>query len=301
MSLHSGGHLSHGYKVSFSGYFYQAFSYDVNEDGLLDYDEILKIAQEVKPDLIICGASAYSRKIDFKKFREIADKVGAKLMADIAHIAGLIAADLHPSPVPYCDVITSTTHKTLRGARGGIIMTNDENVAKQVDKWIFPGYQGGPLFHAIAGKAVAFGEALKPEFKEYQKQIISNSQVFCNEFLKKGIKVISNGTDNHLFMINVLDHFNISGKKATETLAKINIVVNKNTIPNEKLSPQEASGIRVGTPAMTTRGFKEKEFIKLASIIIKALEMANDENANYDLLKEEVNNLLKDFPITNIK
>lgn len=296
MGLSAGGHLTHGYKINFSGYFYEAYSYDVDENGLLDYDQILEIAKEIKPDLIICGASAYSRIIDFAKFRKIADEVNAKLMADIAHIAGMVAVGLHPSPIPYCDVITSTTHKTLRGARGGIIMTNNEDIAKKVDKWIFPGYQGGPLFHVIAGKAIAFGEALKPEFKEYQQQIINNSKAFCLEFQKNNIEIISGGTDNHLFMINVKKAFGLDGKTATNVLHSINITVNKNTIPKETLSPQIASGIRVGTPAMTTRGFKEKDFQNLAIIMIEALK--NCENKNkLEELKKKVEKITRLFPI----
>ncbi len=296
MGLTSGGHLTHGYKINFSGYFYEAYSYDVNNDGLLDYDEILKVAKKIKPDLIICGASAYSRIIDFKKFREIADKVGAKLMADIAHIAGLVATGLHPSPIKYCDIVTSTTHKTLRGARGGIIMTNNEEIAKKVDRWVFPGYQGGPLFHQIAGKAVAFGEALKPSFKKYQEQIVKNAKAFCNEFKKLGAEIISGTTDNHLFMINVKKTYNLTGKEATEILHSINITVNKNTIPNETESPQVTSGIRLGTPAMTTRGFKEKEFIKLANIIHLSLKEFNNKII-LKKMKLEVKHLISKFPI----
>lgn len=296
MSLSSGGHLTHGYKISFSGYFYESYSYEVDKNGFLNYDQILKIAQEIKPDLIICGASAYSRIIDFKKFKEIADSVGAKLMADIAHIAGLVATKLHPSPMEFCDVVTTTTHKTLRGARGGIIMTNNEFVAKNVDKWVFPGYQGGPLFHVIAGKAIAFKEALSPEFKEYQKQIIKNSKAFCDEFIKLGLDIVSGGTDNHLFMINVKSHFGITGKDAENILAKVNITVNKNSIPFDSEPPQITSGIRVGTPAMTTRGLGEKEFRVLANLIYKTLENRNDENY-LNNIKKEIENLLKDFPL----
>ncbi len=296
MGLSSGGHLTHGYKINFSGYFYQAFSYDVNDKGILDYDEILEIAKKIKPDLIICGASAYSRTIDFKKFKEIADKVGAKLMADIAHIAGLIVAGFHPSPIPYCDVVTSTTHKTLRGARGGIIMTNSETIAKQVDRWVFPGYQGGPLFQQIAGKAVAFDEALKPSFKKYQEQIIKNSKAFCAQFKKLKASIVSNGTDNHLFMIDVKKTYSLTGKKATEILHSINITVNKNAIPNDDESPRITSGIRVGTPAMTTRGFKEKEFIELADIMNEALLKYNDKKV-LSQLKLKVKKLTVKFPI----
>ena len=296
MSLASGGHLTHGYKISFSGYFYQAYSYDVDENGLLNYEQILALAKEIKPDLIICGASAYSRIVHFDQFRKIADAVGAKLMADIAHIAGLIAAGLHPSPVDYCDVITSTTHKTLRGARGGIIMTNDLEVSQKVDKWVFPGYQGGPLFHVIAGKAVAFGEALKPEFKLYQQQVVNNAKAFCKAFQDEGIEVVSGGTDNHLFMINVYQKFHLTGQQASDLLAQINIVVNKNAIPFDPLPPNKSSGIRLGTPAMTTRGFKEKEFIELAQIIIQALTHYQDQDV-LEKLKEAVQQLNDLFPI----
>lgn len=296
MNLSSGGHLTHGYKASFSGYFYKSYSYNVDEKGLLNYNDILKLAMKIKPDLIICGASAYSRIIDFKKFKEIADKVGAKLMADIAHIAGMVATGLHPSPVKYCDVITSTTHKTLRGARGGIIMTNDENIAKAVDKWIFPGYQGGPLFHQIAGKAVAFNEVLKPSFKKYQQQILKNAKTFCNEFKNKNVEIISETTENHLFMIDVKKSFNLTGKQATEILHSINITANKNMVPNDSEPSSITSGIRVGTPAMTTRGFKEKEFIKLAKIIYDALTNYKDKSI-LNKLKKEVLFLSAKFPI----
>lgn len=299
MGLSSGGHLTHGYKISFSGYFYKSYSYDVNEKGLLDYDQIMKLAKKIKPNLIICGASAYSRTIDFKKFKEIADKVGAKLMADIAHIAGLVATGLHPSPFKYCDIVTSTTHKTLRGARGGIIMTNNEEIAKKIDKWVFPGYQGGPLFHQIAGKAVAFGEALKPSFKQYQMQILKNAKALCNELKKIGVKIISGSTDNHLLMIDVKSSFNLTGKQAEKILHSINITVNKNSIPHDTEKPQIASGIRLGTPAMTTRGFKEKEFIRIAHIICEAL--SNYENKQkMKSLKQEVMTILKKFPIKGI-
>ncbi|MBD5423466.1 MAG: serine hydroxymethyltransferase [Mycoplasma sp.] len=296
MSLASGGHLSHGYSVNFSGYFYETYFYDVDKNGLLDYEEITKIAKKVKPDLIICGASAYSRTIDFQKFKTIANEVGAKLMADIAHIAGLVATGLHPAPFEYCDVVTSTTHKTLRGARGGIIMTNDEQVATKVDRWVFPGYQGGPLFQQIAAKAVSFKEALDPSFKIYQEQIIKNAKYFCNKFKELGAKIISGTTDNHLFMIDVKETFNITGRLATDILGSINITVNKNMIPNDTESSQSTSGIRLGTPAMTTRGFKEKEFDKLAIIIFEALSNYNDQEL-LKKLKHEVMELTSKFNI----
>ncbi|MGL5733177.1 MAG: serine hydroxymethyltransferase [Metamycoplasmataceae bacterium] len=296
MGLSSGGHLTHGYKINFSGYFYDAYSYGVNDQGFLDYQEIMKIAKEIKPDLIICGASAYSRIIDFSEFRKIADEVGAKLMADVAHIAGAIATGLHPTPVGHVDLITSTTHKTLRGARGGIIMTNDPEIAKRVDSWIFPGYQGGPLFHVIAGKAVAFKEALDESFVEYQKQILNNSIAFADEFKKLGLEIVSGGTDNHLFTINVKSTYNLTGKKASDILQKINITLNKNTIPNETESPQVTSGIRVGTPAMTTRGMKEDDFRLLANIIHKVLSNHEDKNIQKQALLE-VENLSKKFKL----
>ncbi len=272
MGLSSGGHLTHGYSINFSGYFYESYSYGVDENGFLNYDDIMTIAKKIKPDLIICGASAYSRIIDFKEFKKIADVVGAKLMADIAHIAGAVATRLHPTPFGYADIVTSTTHKTLRGARGGVIMTNDSAIAKRVDSWVFPGYQGGPLFHVIAGKAIAFGEALKESFVTYQKQILSNSIAFANEFIKLGSKIVSGGTDNHLFIIDVNSSYNLTGKEASDILQNINITVNKNTIPNETKSPQVTSGIRVGTPAMTTRGLKEDDFKFLANIMHNVLK-----------------------------
>lgn len=267
MSLDSGGHLTHGYKISFSGTFFKSCAYEVNEKGLIDFKEVERIAMEEKPKLIICGYSAYSREVDFKKFRKIADKVGAFLMADIAHIAGLVAVGEHQSPVGIADVITSTTHKTLRGARGGVIMTNDEEIAKKINKWVFPGFQGGPLMHSIAGKAVAFGEALKPSFKTYIKNVVKNSKAFADEFMKLGVPVVSGGTDNHLFTIDVQKGYGISGKEASSLLAANNITVNKNTVPRDPLGPMVASGVRLGTAAMTTKGFKEKDFRKLAQLM----------------------------------
>lgn len=295
LSLQSGGHLTHGYKISFSGIFYEAHTYNVDEDGFLNYEEIEKLALKIKPDVIICGYSAYSRIIDFKRFRDIADKCGAYLMADIAHIAGLIAAKVHPSPVGYAHVITSTTHKTLRGARGGVIMTNDGELADRINRWVFPGYQGGPLFHAIAGKAVAFYEALHPEFVKYQKQIVKNSIAFAKQFADLGSKIITGGTDNHLFTINVLESYQINGKEAENLLEKINITANKNTIPFDTLSPMVSSGVRLGTAAMTSRGFKEEEFKKLA-IIIDSL-FKDNSTKNIENLKKSVEKLTKLYPI----
>lgn len=294
MSLPSGGHLSHGYKINNSGFFYDSYFYEVNGDGEIDYSEVLKQAKKIKPQLIICGASAYSKEIDFKKFSEIAKEVGAFLLADIAHIAGAIIAKLHNSPVGYADVITSTTHKTLRGSRGGIILTNDETLSKKINSSVFPGFQGGALFNMIAGKAVAFYEALQPSFIEYQKQIKSNSFVFCEEFKKLGAKIVSNGTDNHLFIIDVLHSYNLSGKEAEEILWKVNITTNKNTIPNETKPPMIASGLRLGTPAMTTRGFKEEEFKLLAFWIDELLRNPNNTEI-IQKIKNNVKNITNKF------
>lgn len=297
MSLNSGGHLTHGYNINFSGKVYKSYSYDINkETELLDYDEILKIAKMVKPKLIIAGASAYSRIIDFKKFRKIADTVGAYLMVDMAHIAGLIATGNHPSPIPYADVITSTTHKTLRGPRGGIILTNNEDIAKKIDKAVFPGEQGGPLMHVIAAKAIAFGEALKPEFKKYQDQVIKNAKVFEKTFKSLGYKLISGGTDNHLLLINVKDKFNITGLKAEEILGSINITINKNSIPFDTEKPKYTSGIRIGSPAITTRGMKEREAKTIVHLIDRAFNNRDNEKI-LDGLKQDVIRLTKEFKL----
>ena len=297
MNLSDGGHLTHGYKLNFSGIDYKIVDYKLNpETETLDYDEIERIATLNKPKMIIAGASAYPRKIDFKRFKEIADKVGAYLMVDMAHIAGLVAAGLHENPCLYADVVTSTTHKTLRGPRGGLILTNNEEIAKKIDKVIFPGIQGGPLMHVIAGKAECFYEALKPEFKAYQEQVIKNIQAMSEVFMEKGVKLISNGTDNHLILVDVYNTFGISGKEAEELLDKIHITVNKNTIPNEKLKATLASGIRIGSPAMTTRGLVEKDFQLIADIIFNVLK--NKDNKK--VLKEEkkrVLELTKKYPI----
>lgn len=300
MNLSHGGHLTHGHALSFSGQDYTIVPYNVDEETeCLDYDEIRRIAKEVHPKMIIAGYSAYPRVIDFKKFREICDEVGAYLMVDMAHIAGLIAAGLHPSPVPYADVVTTTTHKTLRGPRGGMILTNNEEIIKKIDKTIFPGIQGGPLMHVIGAKAQCFYEALQPSFKEYQKQVIKNCKAMCDEFIKLGCKVVSNGTDNHLMLLNVKKSFNITGKEAEKVLDKIHITVNKNTIPYDNEKPFTTSGIRLGSAAMTTRGFKEDEFIKLTNIIYKALKNKNNETVLEELSKE-VLKLTNKFPIDNI-
>ncbi|WP_029609052.1 serine hydroxymethyltransferase [Mycoplasma simbae] len=298
LSLSSGGHLTHGYKVSFSGIFYNSISYDVDSNGVLDYEQIKQLAIKEKPAVIICGYSAYPRIVDFAKFKEIADACGAKLLADIAHISGLIIAGVHPSPVGYADIITSTTHKTLRGARGAIIMTNDEEIAKKVDRWVFPGYQGGPLFHAIAGKAVAFGEALKPEFKAYGQQIIKNAKIFSEWFLAHDVEIVSGKTENHLFTINVYKSYGITGKDAEKLLGKFNITVNKNTIPNDELSPMVSSGIRIGVAAMTSRQFNK--WGQLASIMHTILQshstILKDKELKNQLLNQ-IKILNKEFPI----
>lgn len=297
MDLASGGHLTHGYKLSFSGKFYKTYSYGVNkETQLLDYEEILKIAKEVKPKIIVCGASAYTREINFKEFRKIADEVGAYLMADIAHIAGLIATNNHMSPVLYADVITSTTHKTLRGPRGGVILTNNPDIAKKVNKAVFPGQQGGPLMHVIAAKAISFKEALEPEYKEYVDQVCKNAKTLANEFKNKGYKLVSNGTDNHMILINVKDKFNITGLEAETILHSVNITCNKNSIPFDEEKPKYTSGIRLGTPALTTRGFKEKDMVVVCNLIDQALSNRYDKEV-LKYVKDQVLKLVKQFKL----
>ena len=271
LSLDAGGHLTHGYKVNASGKYFESVSYGVDENGLLDYEAIRELAIKEKPQMIICGYSAYPREFDFAKFREIADEVGALLMADIAHIAGLVAVGLHNSPVGHAHVITSTTHKTLRGARGGLIMTNDPEIAKKVDGGIFPRTQGGPLMHSIAGKAVAFGEALQPEFKEYIQAVVDNSKAFANKFIELGGSVVTGGTDNHLFTVDVKKSYGITGKEASSLLQEFGITVNKNTVPNDTESPFVTSGIRLGTAPMTTKGFNVDDFENLAVAMDKIL------------------------------
>ncbi|MDD3225099.1 MAG: serine hydroxymethyltransferase [Clostridium sp.] len=293
MNLTDGGHLSHGSSVNFSGKIYHAESYGVSKDTeTIDYEGVRQKALECKPKLIVAGASAYPRIIDFKKFREISDEVGAYLMVDMAHIAGLVAAGLHPSPVPYADFVTTTTHKTLRGPRGGAILCK-EKYAKQIDKSIFPGIQGGPLMHVIAGKAVCFGEALSDDFKEYAKQIVSNAGAFADELKKYGFRLVSGGTDNHLVLVD-LTNKNITGKDAEHVLETVGITVNKNTIPFETKSPFITSGIRMGTPAVTTRGFKEEDMKKVAYFINEAIE-----NRDKDLssIKDGVRELCSKYPI----
>ena len=287
LDLSHGGHLTHGHKMSFSGQDYEIVSYDVDPvTEMFNYDEIRALALKEKPKMIIAGASAYSRIIDFKKFREIADEVGAYLFVDMAHIAGLVAAGLHPNPCLYADVVTSTTHKTLRGPRGGIILTNNEEIAKKINKTVFPGIQGGPLEHVIAAKTQCFYEALQPEFIDYQNQVLKNMQALIGVLKEADFKIISNGSDNHLILVDVKSSCGLTGKEAEELLDKIYITVNKNTIPNETESPIITSGIRIGTPAMTTRGFKEKEFKKVGEIIVKALKNSQDEKELQELKKE---------------
>lgn len=300
MNLSHGGHLTHGHSLSFSGQDYNIVSYNVKkETEEIDYESIEKLALEIKPKMIIAGYSAYPRIIDFKRFRDICDKCGAYLMVDMAHIAGLVAAKIHPSPIPYADVVTTTTHKTLRGPRGGMILTNDEELAKKIDKTVFPGIQGGPLMHVIGAKAQCFYEALKPEFVTYQKQVVENCKAMCDEFIKLGCRVVSNGTDNHLMLLDVKKSFGITGRDAEKILDSINITVNKNTIPYDDEKPFITSGIRLGSAAMTTRGFKKDEFISLTHIIYEALNNPyNNEILNK--LSLEVLDLTKKFPIDNI-
>lgn len=301
MSLAQGGHLTHGSKVNFSGKDYDVIGYEIDPTTeKLDYDKIEELALLEKPKMIIAGSSAYSGKIDFKKFREIADKVGAYLMVDMAHIAGLVAAGLHENPVLYADVVTSTTHKTLRGPRGGLILTNDEEIIKKINKSIFPGMQGGPLMHVIGAKAQCFYEALQPEFKEYAKNIIKNANAMAEEFKKNGVKVISGGTDNHLMLIDVKTSFNLSGKEAEHILDSICITVNKNTIPFDTETPNVTSGLRIGTPAMTTRGLKEEDFREIADIIIKVLRNPDDKKLLKECKKEALA-ITKKYPLKNIK
>ena len=293
MNLSHGGHLTHGSPVNISGTYFKVIPYGVSrETERIDYDELERLAKENKPKMIVAGASAYPRIIDFPRLKEIADEVGAYLMVDIAHIAGLVATGLHPSPIPYADFVTTTTHKTLRGPRGGVIMCK-EKYAKQIDKAIFPGTQGGPLMHIIAAKAVAFKEALSDDFKEYQKQIVKNAKAMSEEFIKNGIRLVSGGTDNHLMLVD-LRNKNITGKELETMLDEVNITVNKNTIPFEETSPFVTSGIRVGTPSITTRGMKEDDCRKIADLIT---EIINEKTAAYDYVRAEVKNLCEKYPV----
>ncbi|HGZ8119922.1 serine hydroxymethyltransferase [Staphylococcus aureus] len=296
MNLSHGGHLTHGAPVNFSGKFYNFVEYGVDKDTeRINYDEVRKLALEHKPKLIVAGASAYSRTIDFKKFKEIADEVNAKLMVDMAHIAGLVAAGLHPNPVEYADFVTTTTHKTLRGPRGGMILCKEE-YKKDIDKTIFPGIQGGPLEHVIAAKAVAFGEALENNFKTYQQQVVKNAKVLAEALINEGFRIVSGGTDNHLVAVDVKGSIGLTGKEAEETLDSVGITCNKNTIPFDQEKPFVTSGIRLGTPAATTRGFDEKAFEEVAKIISLALKNSKDEE-KLQQAKERVAKLTAEYPL----
>ena len=297
MSLDHGGHLTHGHKLNFSGIDYEFYSYFVDlETGLINYEELEKLALEVKPQLIVAGASAYPRIIDFKRFREIADKCGAYLMVDMAHIAGLVATGLHPNPCEYADVVTSTTHKTLRSTRGGIILTNNEELIKKINKAVFPGIQGGPLMHVIAGKAVAFKEALEPSFKEYCSQIVKNAKELEKSLKEKGYSIVTGGTDNHLLLIDTYSSKGINGKECETLLDKVGITVNKNSIPNDTLPPMVTSGIRIGTPAITTRGMKEEEMRLIAMYIDEAIKNKDNED-KLEEIHHLVKELTKRFPL----
>ena len=292
MNLSHGGHLTHGYSLNFSGLEYEIVSYDVDpKTEIIDYDKLEELAIETKPKMIIAGISAYSRIIDFKRFREIADKVGAYLMVDMAHIAGLVATGLHPSPIPYADVVTSTNHKTLRGPRGGIILTNNEEIIKKINKIVFPGIQGGPLMHVIAAKAQCFYEALQPSFKKYQEQVLKNIKALARVLSDNGLRIVSGGTDNHLILVD-LSNLNITGKEAEILLDEVNITVNKNTIPFDKESALKTSGIRLGSPAMTTRGLKEEDFIEIGNIIVETLKGGSKEE-----LRSRVKKITDKYPL----
>ncbi len=294
MNLDHGGHLTHGSPVNLSGKYFKAVPYGVDENGFIDYNEVRKIALEAKPKLIVAGASAYARTIDFKKFREIADEVGAYLMVDMAHIAGLVAAGLHPSPIPYADVVTTTTHKTLRGPRGGMILANKEAAEKfNFNKAIFPGTQGGPLMHVIAGKAVCFGEALKPEFKNYQEQVVKNAKALAQALKKQGFDILTGGTDNHLMLVDLRNR-NISGKELQNLCDTAHITLNKNTVPNDPRSPFVTSGVRIGTPAITSRGMVETDMDKIAQLVWL---VATDYDNKKDYVCDEVAKLCKKYPI----
>lgn len=292
MALDAGGHLTHGFKVSITGKYYNSLSYGVDENGYIDYEEVRRLAKEHMPKLIWAGFSAYSRTIDWQKFRDIADEVGAYLAADIAHVAGLVVTGIYPSPVGIADVVTTTTHKTLRGPRGAIIMCRKE-LAEKIDKAVFPGLQGGPHNHTTAAIAVALKEASTPEFKEYAKQVVKNSKALAEELIKRNYKIISDGTDNHLFLVDIVASVGISGEEASTLLEQSNITVNKNTIPNDTRKPWDPSGIRIGTPAITTRGMKEKDMIRIAEFIDEILR--KKEN-----VREQVKEFTKDFPIPGI-
>ena len=286
MNLDHGGHLTHGSPVNMSGKYFHVVPYGVNDEGVIDYDKVLEIAKECKPKMIVAGASAYARTIDFKRFREIADEVGAYLMVDMAHIAGLVAAGLHPSPIPYAHVTTTTTHKTLRGPRGGMILSSNEmNEKFNFNKAVFPGIQGGPLMHVIAAKAVCFKEALQPEFREYQKQVVKNAKALCEGLKKRGVKIVSGDTDNHLMLVDLTEK-NVSGKELEKRLDDAHITCNKNTIPNDPRSPFVTSGVRLGTPAVTTRGMNEEDMDKIAEIIAMVIESEDNVEAGKNMAAE---------------
>ncbi len=293
MSLAHGGHLTHGSPVNLSGKYFNFVSYGLGDDEVIDYDKVEALAKENNPKLIVAGASAYPRAIDFKRLSEIAKSVGAYLMVDMAHIAGLVAAGLHQSPVPYADVVTTTTHKTLRGPRGGMILTNNEELAKKFNSAVFPGTQGGPLMHVIAAKAVCFGEALKPEFKAYQQQIIDNAQALAKGLLDRGFNLVSGGTDNHLMLVD-LRPFDITGKELEHRLDEVYITVNKNAIPNDPQKPFVTSGVRIGTPAVTSRGLGVAEMEKIAEYIYLA---AKDFDGNADAIRAGVNEICAKYPL----
>lgn len=295
MSLDAGGHLTHGYDRNFSGKLYKSYSYGLDENGYIDYEDVRAKALEVKPNVIVAGASAYPRIIDFKRFREIADEVGCYFMVDMAHIAGLVAAGLHPNPCEYADIVTTTTHKTLRGPRGGMILTNDEAIAKKINSYVFPGIQGGPLMHVIAAKAVAFKEALQPDFKDYAVQIIKNCKVLAEELMKYGFHLVSSGSDNHLILVDVYNSVGVTGKKAENILHSVNITCNKNAIPNDTQKPTITSGIRLGTAAVTTRGLKEDDMRFVAASIYKALTNKDNEEV-LNKIKEDVIALMAKHP-----
>ena len=296
MDLSHGGHLTHGSHVNMSGKWFRSISYQVDKDTqVLDYDRIEQIAIEEKPKLIITGYSAYPRQIDFQAFRRIADRVGAYLLADIAHIAGIVAKGLHPDPLPYCDVVTTTTHKTLRGPRGGLILSNDEELGKKLDKSVFPGTQGGPLEHVIAAKAVAFGEALSPEFSEYIREVLNNSEVLAKTLIQRGIDIVSGGSDNHIVLLD-LRSIGMTGKVADALVSKINITANKNTVPFDPESPFVTSGLRLGTSALTTRGFDQNAFVEVGNIIADILLNPDDEEIK-EICKERVRKLCRSFPL----
>ncbi|MCG5533800.1 serine hydroxymethyltransferase [Halorhodospira sp. 9621] len=296
MSLDHGGHLTHGAKVNFSGKLFNAVQYGINDDGQIDYDEIQRLATEHQPKMVIGGFSAYSQVVDWARLRQIADSVGAYLVVDMAHIAGLVAAGVYPSPIPYADAVTSTTHKTLRGPRGGIILArSNPDLEKKFQSLVFPGTQGGPLMHAIAGKAVAFKEALEPEFKQYQEQVVANARAMAQRVIERGYNVVSGGTDNHLFLMDLTPK-NLTGKDADAALGRANITVNKNTVPNDPQSPFVTSGLRIGTPAITTRGFKEAEATRLADWICDVLDNMGDESV-VERVRGEVQQICREFPV----